>query len=147
MPDITAISVALAARFAAGQVTPPAGLTNIRSSTASPPNQLPQTPCVIAFPIEGDFRTGQGTRLGAGQWIVRFYYAQTGDILRDSVALQKWSTVLVDQLKLAVQLGGIVARATVDHWKIGIVAYAGKDYSGIELNVEIVTTEPWAAVA
>jgi hypothetical protein len=147
MPDVNAITIALAARFAAAQVTPPSGLQNIRSSTGSPPNQLPATPCVIAFPIEGDFRTGQGTRLGAGQWIVRFYYAQTGDILRDSTALQKWSTVLVDQLKGAVQLGGIVARATVDHWKIGIVAYAGTDYSGIELTVEIVTSESWAAVA
>jgi hypothetical protein len=147
MPDLNAISIALAARFATAQVTPPAGLQNIRSSTSAPPNQLPPTPCVLVFPIEGDFRTGQGTRLGSGTWIVRFYYAQTGDILRDSVALQKWGTVLVDQLKLSVQLAGIVARATVDHWKIGTIDYAGSSYSGIELTVEIVTTEPWAAVA
>jgi hypothetical protein len=149
MPDFDAISVALAARYAAAQVTPPAGLTNIRYASANVPNQTPNLPAVLVFPTEGelDHIQNTGSRLGLARFRVLFYYAATGDALRDSVALRKWTTVLIDQLKISVQLGGIVALASCTAWKIGILQYMGKDYSGVELTVEITTTEPWAAVA
>jgi hypothetical protein len=147
MPDMYAVATALAARFAAAQVTPPAGYQNIRKATAAPPNAMPVRPCVIVFPEDGEFRTGNGTRMGGSEWLVRFYFNETGDIARDQVALLKWLTVLVDQLKLSVQLGGTVTTARVDGYKIGVMGYGRKDYSGIELRVHIVTTEPWAAVA
>ena len=148
--DLYAASVAIAARFAAAQVTPPAGYGNIRSSTAAPPNAMGPTPVVYVFPDDGAFDTGNGTRLIVSNFIVRFYYGQTGDIARDSVALQKWVTVLSDQLKGSVQFAGSVtgvARATVDHYKVGVLNYGGKDYSGVELQVRVVWSEGWLAVA
>lgn len=147
MADFDAIGTALAARFAPAQVTPPGGFTNVRASTADIPNQLSALPSVVCFLDEGEFRTGNGTREGISTWAVRFYYAATTDLTRDAAALRKWLSVLVDQLKLSVQLGGAVDRATVDGWKIGILTYAGMTYSGIELQVRIVKTEGWAAVA
>lgn len=149
MPDLYAISTAIAARFAAAQVTPPATFQNIRVATAAPPGAMPALPCVIVFPDQGDFDTGNGTRMGVHQFTVRFYYGQAGDIARDAVALQKWITVLADQLRISVQLGGLtsVARCTVDGYKVGYLNYGGKDYSGIELTVGVTTTEGWAAVA
>jgi hypothetical protein len=148
--DVNAITTAVAARFAAAQVTPPTGYGNIRTATGSPPNAIPAMPAVVAFPEEGSFRTGNGTRIGVHAFTVRFYYAEARDLVRDAVALQKWTTVLVDQLRLSVQLAGSVAgvdRVTVDSWRIGILPYGTQEYSGIELSVGVETTEAWAAVA
>ena len=147
MSDMYAIATALAGRFAAAQVTPPATYQNIRTATAAPPNAMPVRPAVIVFPESGDFQTGNGTRIGGHDFLVRFYFNEAGDIARDQVALLKWLTVLADQLKISVQLGGAVTSARVMGWKIGTMTYGKKEYSGLELNVHIVTTEAWAAVA
>jgi hypothetical protein len=147
MPDFDAIGTALAARFAAAAVTPPTGFGNIRLSTADLPNGVATLPTVLIFPDTGDFATGNGTRLGIQDWLVRFYYAQTGDLTRDTNALRKWLTVLVDQLRDSVQLGGVVVYARVDGWRVGQLTYAGQDYSGLELRVRVQTSEAWPAVA
>lgn len=149
MPDYTTIGTALAARFAAAAMTAPAGYRAIRLSTTALPNQMTALPCVLVFPDAGSFTTGNTSRFGETTYTVRFYYDQSGDLARAQVALQAWLTVLVDQLKGAVQLGGTaaVARATVDGWQIGRLTYANEDYVGIELTVTVVTTEAWAAVA
>lgn len=147
--DVDAIATALAGRFASGAVTPPAGYGNVRSSTADLPNQISATPAVLVFADSGVFATGNGTRTGESTYTVRFYFAPTLDGTREQAALRKWATVLVDQLRGAVQLGGLagVTRATVDAWSIGILRYGTVDYAGIELGVTVGTSEAWAAVA
>lgn len=153
MADLYAISQAIAARFAAGQVTPPSGFTNIRVATANPPGSMAALPCVIVFPDSGNvdaLPSRAGTRVTTHQFTVRFYYGQAGDLARDAVALQKWTAVLMDQLKTSVQFAGAipyVTRAWVDSYKLGYLTYGGKEYSGVELAVSVVTSEPWAAVA
>lgn len=149
MPDFDAIGVALAARYAPAQVTPPAGgYVNIRSSTGDLPDELGPLPCVVVIPDGGTFGAYSGSqRMGTHTWLVRFYFSEAIDIVRDSIALRKWLTVLVDQLKASVQLGGIVASARVMVWKAGLMKYAGRDYSGLELSVDIVTIEPWGATS
>jgi hypothetical protein len=147
MPDFDAISAALAARYAAGAMTAPTGYDPIRVATADLPGQMTPLPTVLVFPDHGDFRAGNGTRLGGHDFLVRFYYSQIGDITRDMVALRKWLTVLADQHRDAVQLGGLVTLVTTMSWRIGQMAYAGMDYSGIEFGVHVVTDEGWAATA
>lgn len=147
MPDFDPITTALAGRFAAAVVTPPTGYDNVKLSTGDLPEQMTPLPSVYVFPDRGAFATGGGTRTGVHGYFVRFYFNQTGDTERDMVALRKWLTVLVDQLKLSTQLGGIVSVARVETWQLGILHYAGKDYSGIELGVQIVTDEAWSAVS
>jgi hypothetical protein len=63
------------------------------------------------------------------------------------IALRKWLTVLVDQLRLAAQLAGIVTQAKVMTWKVGVLSYANINYSGIELGVSINVNEPWSPVS
>lgn len=147
--DVDAIAGAIATRFAAAQVTPPAGYANVRSSTADLPNQIAATPAVLVFADSGTFSTGNGTRTGLATFVVRFYFAPTIDGTREQAALRAWATVLVDQLRGAVQLGGLagVARATVDAWRLGILRYGTVDYAGIELGLSVATTEAWAATA
>lgn len=145
--DMDAVATAIATRYTAAQVTPPTGYNNIRASTADIPNQLPPLPCVVVFPDSGDFRTGNGTRMGGHDFLVRFYFAQAIDLTRDMNALRKWTTILTDQLKLSTQLGGIVDVATVDGYQMGLLKYVGETYSGVELRIHVVKSEAWAAVA
>lgn len=146
--DIDAVATAIAGRFLPAQVTAPAGgYQNIRFSLADLPNELPPLPCVLVFPDSGEFQTGNGTRLGTHDFLVRFYYNQTIDLTRDMNALRKWTTILTDQLKVSAQLTGIVDRATVDGYQIGLLTYGGVTVSGVELRVHIVKSEAWAAVA
>lgn len=147
MPDFDAIAVALAGRFDPAQVTPPAGYDPIRLATADLPGQMTPLPTVLVFLDQGTFDTGAGSRQGGHDFLVRFYYDQAGDLARAQVALRRWLTILADQLRTSVQLGGIVATARVMGWKIGQLGYAGETYEGLELRVRIVTTEGWAASA
>lgn len=146
---LDAAAIALAARFAPGAVTPPVGLTNIRSSSADPPNQLPPTPCVLVFMDSGTFSHFPGKRDGVHTMLVRFYLDQigAGDIARLEAKLRDWLDVLTYQLQGSVQLGGIVSLAEVSGWRKGVMDYAGQTYAGLELSVRVVTNEPWSAVA
>jgi hypothetical protein len=153
MPDFDAIAVALAGRFAASAVTPPTGYANVRASTPYPPAAMVPLPAVFVVPPEGGFEHGPMLRHGDDDWTVRFYYSQTGTPERDAKALLKWATVLTDQLKGAVKLGGLsgatweVTSAHVVGYRIGKLSYGDQDYSGIELSVHTVTNEAWAATA
>lgn len=149
MADFQAITAALANRFAAASMTAPAGMRAMRSSLYKLPNQMPPLPCTLVFPEGGEFTTGNGTRTGTQNFTVRFYMDQLQDLPRQTDGLLAWLTVLADQLKGAVQLGGTanVARATIDSWSIGTMTYAGQDYAGIEFKVTVTTTESWTATA
>lgn len=158
MPDFDAINAALVTRFGPAQVAAPAGYDPITIATGDLPNQLLPTPCVLVFPEAGTYDQKMGgKRDSTNMFTVRFYYNQTGDAERDFVALRKWLDVLSDALRGAVQLGGLtwasgvrageVTRAKVDGWKIGILTYAGVQYSGIELTVSVVVNESLSFVA
>lgn len=145
--DYDAIAAAIAARFAAGALTAPTGYATIRSSTANPPGAIGPTPAVVVSIDQGQFVTGNSTRTGAQSWFVRFYFDQTSDLERTEPALRKWLTVLRDQLKGATQLAGLVDLAVIQSFRVGILAYGGVDYTGIELTVHTATSEGWVATA
>ena len=159
MPDFDAINTALVARFAAAQITPPAGgYKNVRVATGDLPGQMTPLPTVLVFPVSGTYDQKMGgKRDSTNMFMVRFYYNQTGDAERDYVALRKWLDVLSDQLRSSVQLGGLtwssgvrqgeVTRVKVDGWRIGILTYANVQYSGIELDVSVVVNESLTMVA
>jgi hypothetical protein len=144
--DFDAIATALAARFASG-VTPPTGYAAIRVSTAAVPNQMTPLPTVLVFLDDGEIEYFPGKRDSVFNWVIRFYYNQTGDLERDSTALHKWATVLVDRLQGAVQLGGIVTSAHITGFQVSLLGYAGIQYTGLELRVAVITNDAWAAVA
>lgn len=142
------IAAAIAARFASGAVTPPAGYANIRSSTANAPGAIGPTPAVVVSLDAFEFQTGNGLRTGAQSWFVRFYFDQTSDLERTEPAIRKWVDVLIGQMKGAAQLTTpLVDRAVIDGGKVGILSYGGVDYTGAELKVSTVTSEGWASVA
>jgi hypothetical protein len=145
--DFDAIATALVARFAPGAVTPPTGYDNIRVSTAAVPNQMTPLPTVLVFLDDGEIEYFPGKRDSTFGWLIRFYYNQTGDLERDSAALRKWATVLIDQLQGAVQLGGTVTSAHITGFQVGLLNYAGIQYTGLEMRITVITNDAWAAVA
>jgi hypothetical protein len=145
--DYTGIASALATRYA-GTPTPAGGYRALRGASYTPAEDVPPLPWVLVFPpTTGSFDTGNGTRTGSHEWIVRLLYDEAGDLARQTAALLAWAETFADRLKGSVQLGGIVARATLDSYSIGFFGYADKMYAGIEGRVRIITSEPWAAVA
>lgn len=147
MPDYSAVAAAIAARYAPAQVTPPAGLVNVRSSSADLPQALDALPCFLVFTDQGNLDPGNGTRLGSSNFLGRFYFAEAGDLARSTNAIVKWLTVLVGQHLTSLQLGGLVVAVRTRRWKIGTMNYAGKDYDGLELGLEAITSEPWSPTA
>lgn len=148
--DFDLLASTIAARYAPGVVTPPATYPNIRRSTANPPNRVTMLPLVIVYTDGGTFRVGGGEKRGAHRFIVRFLYQQSTDLEREQTALRTWATVLVDQLKGAVQLGGAVPTLALVRnieWRIRLIPYRSKVYAGIELTCDAVTTEGWLATA
>jgi hypothetical protein len=151
--DINGIAAAIASRFNAVALTAPAGYATIRNSTANPPASITTTPTVIVTANGGEFDTGNGDRQSAGDGLtfwVRLYLDQVGDTERAEVALRKWASVLIYQLRGATQLGGAfpeVTRATINSYKIGILTYSQTEFFGIEMAVSVQTAEGWLAVA
>jgi hypothetical protein len=141
--NLLTIADALAARFASGVVTPPAGLKNITTATARPPNNIPNTPFVIAWPVRGDITIPPGQRKGEHEFSVVFYYAKAeADIPRQYVALMSWLGILLGQMDGQMQLGVVgVMKAEIMSWEIGVHVYAGDTYEGITLNVHVWTSE------
>lgn len=143
--DIDAIATAVAARYSS--LTPPAGLGAIRKATGDLPQAIGQVPVVLIWPEEGELRAGTGSRLGDHLFFARFYFGLTRNLERETKACRRWLSVLLDAHKDAVQLGGLVASVRTITWQIGQMEYAGKTYTGIELGLQVVTTEPWDATA
>ena len=140
------MAVAIAARYAPAQVTPPTGYDNIRTATADAPGNI-VAPCVIVFPATGTFDPGNGTRIGDSDWLVRFYYETAADLPRQLTALRKWLSVLVDQHLLSMQLGGVVVSVRTMGWNVGVLSYGEQDWAGIELRVHCTHSESWSPTA
>lgn len=145
--DVPGIAAAIAARYVAAVAIAPAGLAPIRSSSAHAPNALGGLPLVLVGPETGGLVGGNGTRIGVATWRARFYLALARDLARDTAELQSWLSVLLDVHKSASSLGGLVTMIRTTTWTVGLLPYAGKTYSGIELGLEVTTSEPWAVAA
>jgi len=147
--DFDAITVALALRFDPANVVPPAGYTNIQSSTPYGPPAAAQLPLVVVNPPdEGAMTFGGQERAAVHQFSVDFYAENFADPARIAEAIAKWLTVLVDQLIVAgAQLGGMVALAWTGRYTTGQLEIGGQTYSGISLYVAVTTTDGIAPVS
>lgn len=141
--NLLTIADALAARYAPGLVTPPAGRKNITAATARPPNNIPNTPFVIAWATEGEITLLPGQAKGEHQFVVTFYYSKAeGDIPREYAALLDWVGILLERLYGQMQLGvSGVLKALLTKWDIGIEVYGGVQYEAIRLSVTVWTED------
>lgn len=145
--DLDAIAIAIAARFDPSIVTPPAGYADVASSSANPPNQIAALPAILVFADSGVLEQPGNSRHGEHLFRVQLLYSQGVDLELDGPALRKWATVLLYQLQAASQLGGTVADVVISAWRIRRLRWSGLDYSGLELDVRVHTTEGFTVVS
>ena len=145
--DFDAIGAGIAARFAPGVVTPPAGLGNIRRSSADLPNALTVLPVVLVMPDRGTLAPGNGSRLVESDWLVRFHFSVTKDLPRETNACRKWLGILIDQIRVGevVGVGPPIAVIRVNSYRVGVLPYARRDYTGVELGLRASLSHAWAA--
>jgi hypothetical protein len=141
--NLLTIADALAARFAPGLVTPPAGRKNITAATARPPNAIPNTPYVVAWADSGEVTFPPGQMQGEHEFKVTFYYSKSeADIPREYAALLDWVGVLLARLAGQTQLGVTgVKKAIPMRWEIGTAIYAGVTYEAIIITVHVWTED------
>lgn len=138
--DFDAIAVALAVRFSSTNVTAPSGETNVARSTSALPDAISDEPTVLVFPpSEVRFGYGPSIRKGVATYPVRFYIYKVRDNSRNATLLNKWIGALYAQLDGQVHLGlsSYVTHAVVTHMAAGPLSYAGTEYHGIELTVDV----------
>jgi hypothetical protein len=143
--DFGAISDALAAKFGVGVLATPTGADAIRSASAALPSGLGALPAVYVFADSGQLTQGGGSRHGEHVFLARLYYDQAagGDLERDVPELQDWLGVMLDALKPGMQLSAQVDAARIVGWRIAILPYAGLEYTGLELRIQVVTSAGW----
>lgn len=149
-PDWDAIGAAIAARYLPANLTAPAGLPTlgpIRTATQDLPSRKPVCPAVLVFPDRGTLEPGNGTRIGEARFLARFYLKPTVDLNRELNACRRWLVKLVDAHGTALQLGGLVVAVRTVDWRIGLLDYAGTDHTGVELGLQVVTSDGWLPTA
>lgn len=146
--DYLALADALAAPFD-GLAAPvsPAGLLAIREATGRPPGVPGELPAVYVVLDRSGFETGNGTRAGGHRFRARFLLQEAADLGRDAHALAAWAGILADLFRLRAQLGGLVARVVVAGVDVGLIPWAGRQYAGIDVLLDVTTAEAWLAAA
>ena len=146
--DVDAIAAAIATRYTAGAgLVPPAGLLNVRKSTADLPQKLGQMPVVLVFPVSGELEPGGQTRVGEHVFLARFYLRRATDLARETNELRRWLKVLLNVHGTASTLGGLVAIVRTRGWTLGDLSFDGITYAGVELRLQVVTSEDWSPTA
>lgn len=139
--DVHAIATAIATRFSAAAVTPPTGYPDIALSTAGLPDAITSLPAVLVFPPSGQWTfTAGAARTGDLTFPVRFYYGPRADTARGAEAINKWHSVLIEQLIGQLALGQSLTGVThcfVTASESGTLTYAEIDYLGIEFTVVV----------
>ncbi len=141
---MNAIGNAVAAKYPT--LTPPAGLPAIRKATADLPNRLTaQLPQVLVFVDTGSLEGGNGARVSEHVMLARFYLARVSvrGLPRQLNESKRWLSVLLDAWLTGIQpVAGVAAVRTIGY-QVAELSYAGAVHSGIELRLQVITTEPW----
>ena len=142
MADFNALASAIATRFSAANITPPSGERDIVLSTHQLPPTVAQEPTVLVFPPDPDsveFTYMGGTRTFAVIFPVRFYLWNLRDNKRNAELVLKWLGSLYQQLDGEVHLGlsSYVANSEVATIGAGRMTYAGVEYEGIQIDVQV----------
>lgn len=144
MIDFYGICNALAARFAPGTLTTPAGASAIRASYGQLPKNVPAVPCVLL-----DVQSGTVVP-NVGQWDHRasidalFLLAKRpGDPARVDAQRQRWLPTLLSatqgqiKLGLGAQAGYEVKSALPTSWEFIEVAVGADEYDAIRITFEV----------
>lgn len=149
--DAYAIADALAARYRTGTLTPPTGYGAVRKAVAALPNAIPSSPWVLVKIPRGEVVYKSGTKDTTLEAHVYFHYAKnSGDVARDMTAMLKWIGVLLDategQVRLGLGTSDYVKSALVTNFEEAVFTYAGEEFYGWDITVEIILRDEPASL-
>lgn len=137
--DLTAIASAVATRFNATAITPPAGYNDPGTAVYELPSAITTTPTAIVFPPDIELSHWAGYHRSANvDFIVRWYIAPL-ETVRGTKAMYDWASVLLNQLQsqFDLDLTPTVTHAIVTGGRFGKLEYAGIEYFGMEVPVRV----------
>ena len=143
--DFDAMATAIAARYPA--LTPPAGLVAVRKATGDLPQRMTVLPMVLVFPDAGTLEVGGGTRIGEHVFLARFYFARSKDLAREVNACRRWLSKLIDAHADGMTAGGAVTAVRTVGWRLGRLDFGANTYTGVELRLQVVTSDAWSPTA
>lgn len=132
MNDLTVLD-ALADRLAS--VNPPSGYT-LRKCYATPPENLPVTPCAVLFPGDDSVLIGNGNRTTVLTVAIRIYLLpipRMDEKYRDLYTWRAWLRTVFDG---AVTISGNAAQVAVVSTTLGTDTYADQEYLTVEATAE-----------
>jgi hypothetical protein len=141
---MTAICNAIAAKYAPGAITAPAGQNPMRRAFAQAPNNIPEFPCVVVLPDNGKVIAGAGTWDVVCRIDVNCYFGSAeGDFSIIESSRQAWLPVLLGALAANQGLGlSYVKSAMPATWDFRSEDYAGASYNIINIEFEVIVREP-----
>ena len=127
-------------------VNPPAGYT-LRKCYATPPENLPVTPCAVLFPGDDSITIGNGNRTTVLTVAVRLYLLpipRMEDKYRDLYTWRAWLRTAFDG---AVTISGNAAQVAVTTTTLGTDTYADQEYLTVEATAEVTVFDTVAFTA
>jgi hypothetical protein len=127
-------------------VNPPAGYT-LRKAYATPPENLPVTPCAVLFPGGDQITVGNGNRttvLTVNIVIYLLPIPRMDEKYRDLYTWRAWLRTVFDG---AVTISGNAAQVTVSGTTLGQDTYADQDYLTVTATAEVTVYEAVAYTA
>jgi len=143
MTDLTILD-AIATRVEAA--TDPAGYT-LRKCYATPPENLPVTPCAVLFPGGDQISIGNGNRttvLTVNIVIYLLPIPRMDEKYRDLYTWRAWLRTVFDG---AVTISGNAAQVAVTGTTLGTDTYADQDYLTVQANAEVTVFDTVAFTA
>jgi len=127
-------------------VNPPAGYT-LRKCYATPPENLPTTPCAVLFPGDDSVLIGNGNRTTVLTVAIRIYLLpipRMDEKYRDLYTWRAWLRTVFDG---AVTISGNAAQVAVVSTTLGTDTYADQEYLTVEASAEVTVFDTVAFTA
>ena len=139
--NVLTLADALAARYASGTLSAPAGYPAIRLATARVPNVISAFPAVLVFPPDGEMEivSTSGMATYHLDFMVVFHLGQySGDLARDTAALDSWLGPLLQATFGAMKLGVTgVMKSYPMTWTLAVAKYGEEEFDTWRIKVRI----------
>lgn len=136
------IASAIATRYSG--ITAPSGYDAIATSTHLLPGAISTTPTVLVFPPTSTIHYEPGALMTSEVLFpVRCYFAEKSGPEQEAAILHAWYGLLLARLvgQFTLGLSPTVEWARVTESRAGTLTYAGIDYVGVELTVNVLVQE------
>lgn len=138
-----AIADAIALKYAPGTLTTPSGQDAIRRVFSQAPNNIPEFPSIIVAPMHGKVVEGAQTwDLRASIEVQLYVGAMSGDLPRMDATRQAYLNTMLRAVVGSQSLGLSYVKSCMPvTWEFRTLEYAGAEYLGLIIDLELIIRE------